>query len=71
MTSRYWDRWELHMRKTGDMRRDAVVKKELYQNFVVPSKREIAYVLDDRNQMVDMWRKELGLPCLQVWYGDF
>jgi hypothetical protein len=28
-------------------------------------------VIDDRNQVVDMWRRELGLTCLQVDYGDF
>jgi hypothetical protein len=28
-------------------------------------------VIDDRNQVVDMWRMELGLVCLQVDYGDF
>lgn len=28
-------------------------------------------VIDDRNQVVDMWRKDLGLCCLQVDYGDF
>jgi len=27
--------------------------------------------LDDRNQVVDMWRRELALPCFQVNYGDF
>jgi hypothetical protein len=28
-------------------------------------------VLDDRNQVVDMWRNDLGLTCLQVDWGDF
>lgn len=31
----------------------------------------VKFVLDDRNQVVDMWRKDLGLTCLQVDYGDF
>jgi hypothetical protein len=30
----------------------------------------IEYVLDDRNQVVDMWRS-IGLICLQVAEGDF
>ncbi|WP_458861151.1 phosphatase domain-containing protein [Enterococcus faecium] len=27
--------------------------------------------VDDRQQGVDMWRSELGLPCLQVAEGNF
>ncbi len=34
------------------------------------SKLFIEYVLDDRTQVVDLWRS-LGLTCLQVAYGDF
>ena len=61
---------ELHMRKKGDYRKDCIVKKELYDIHVKP-KYNVAFVLDDRNQVVDMWRKELKIPCFQVWYGDF
>jgi hypothetical protein len=28
-------------------------------------------VVDDRTQVVRMWRDELGLTCLQVADGDF
>jgi putative SOS response-associated peptidase YedK len=31
----------------------------------------VEFVLDDRNSVVDMWRKELNLPTFQVNYGDF
>lgn len=31
----------------------------------------VEFILDDRNQVVDLWRNELNLPCLQVYYGDF
>ena len=30
----------------------------------------VAMVFDDRNQVVDMWRKS-GLTCFQVADGDF
>jgi predicted kinase len=60
----------LYMRATGDMRKDAVVKKELFEAHV-KDQFYIQFVLDDRNQVVDLWRLELGLLCLQVNYGDF
>lgn len=60
---------KLHMRKSGDTRRDAEVKKEIYEQLIKPE-YNIVCVLDDRNQVVDMWR-ELGLTTLQVNYGDF
>lgn len=60
----------LYMRTTGDMRKDAVIKKELYEAHV-KGHYFVQFVLDDRNQVVDLWRLELGLPCLQVNYGDF
>jgi predicted kinase len=60
----------LFMRKRGDMRKDAIVKKELYEQHV-KGQFYVQFVLDDRNQVVDLWRLDLGLPCLQVNYGDF
>ncbi len=60
----------LYMRKTGDNRKDAVVKKELYEKHV-KGQFFVQFVLDDRNQVVDLWRLDLGLLCLQVNYGDF
>ena len=57
------------MRAAGDNRKDAIVKRELYQR-AVAGVYSIAFVLDDRNQVVDMWRKDLGLPCFQVNYGN-
>jgi hypothetical protein len=61
---------ELVMRRTGDRRKDSKVKREMYER-TVRGKYDVLLVLDDRNQVVDMWRKELGLPCFQVDYGDF
>ena len=60
----------LYMRPKDDNRQDAILKKELYQTHV-QGKYFVQFVLDDRNQVVDLWRLELGLPCLQVNYGDF
>lgn len=60
---------KLYMRKSGDFRMDAEVKKEIYETHIKPN-HDVLCVLDDRNQVVDMWR-ELGLKTLQVAYGDF
>ena len=46
------------------------VKIDMYNQFV-KDKFDVEFVLDDRNQVVDMWRKELNLKCFQVNYGDF
>jgi predicted kinase len=60
----------LHLRTAGDARKDSIVKREMYEKHVL-GKYNVLCVFDDRNQVVDMWRKELGLPCHQVNYGDF
>jgi predicted kinase len=60
---------ELHMRVSGDDRKDSIVKQEIYENLISPL-YNVMFVLDDRNQVVDMWRSQ-GLTCLQVNYGDF
>ena len=59
----------LHMRKSGDMRKDSIVKQEIYHESIL-DKYNVAFVLDDRDQVVRVWR-DLGLTCLQVDYGDF
>ena len=60
---------ELYMREADDSRKDSIVKQELYEKYIEPS-YDVFVVLDDRNQVVDMWRS-LGLICLQVAPGDF
>lgn len=60
----------LLMRKTADSRKDAIIKKEIF-DAKIRDKYNVEFVLDDRNQVVDMWRNELKLPCFQVYYGDF
>ena len=60
----------LWMRKSKDFRKDAIIKKEIFEK-EISKKYFIEFVLDDRNQVVEMWRKELRLPCFQVNYGNF
>jgi predicted kinase len=59
----------LYMRQSGDSRKDNIVKKEIYDEFIL-DKYNVAFVLDDRDQVVKVWR-DLGLTCLQVDYGNF
>lgn len=61
--------WELHMRPAGDMRKDSVVKYELF-NKHVRYNYLIDGVIDDRNQVVEMWRA-LGLTVFQPRDGAF
>ena len=60
----------LEMRQAADNRVDAIVKKELFDAHIA-GQYFIEFVLDDRDQVVDLWRSQLGLPCFQVNYGDF
>ena len=57
----------LFMRNQGDFRPDFEVKQEILD--LLPKDR-IKYVLDDRDQVVEMWRRN-GLTCLQVADGKF
>ncbi|GAA3192862.1 AAA family ATPase [Actinocorallia longicatena] len=59
----------LFMRPTGDSRKDAVVKIELFDAHVRDA-YDVVCVLDDRDQVVEAWRA-LGLTVLQVAEGDF
>jgi hypothetical protein len=61
---------ELYMRRARDNRKDSVVKAEMYAQHVA-DRYEVAFVVDDRDRVVAMWRRELGLTCLQVAEGDF
>ncbi len=59
----------LLMRKTGDNRKDCIIKKELFDEHI-KDKYYIDYVLEDRDQIVKLWRS-MGLTCLQVAEGNF
>jgi predicted kinase len=59
----------LFMRPEGDSRKDAIVKREIFDT-EVRDRWRIAGVFDDRQQVVRMWRA-LGLTVFQVAEGDF
>lgn len=59
---------QLFMRKDGDFRADHIVKQEILDAHI--DKDRVLFVLDDRQQVVDMWRSN-GLTCLQVAPGNF
>jgi predicted kinase len=59
----------LFMRAAGDMRKDSLVKAELFDAHIRDQFNVVA-VFDDRNQVVRMWR-EFGLTVFQVAEGDF
>jgi hypothetical protein len=58
---------ELRMRRAGDHRADTIVKQEILNSF---NKDEIAFVIDDRASVCDMWRSN-GLRCIQVAEGNY
>lgn len=60
----------LFMRPSGDFRRDTDIKREIYRTHVKPSFSMVA-IIDDRDQVVRMWRDELRLPCFQVADGAY
>ncbi|SLD43594.1 Predicted kinase [Mycobacteroides abscessus subsp. bolletii] len=66
---------ELHMRPTGakdangNKLPDYRVKYDLFNQYI-RGKYNVRFVLDDRDQVVNLWRA-LGLKCLQVQPGDF
>jgi hypothetical protein len=57
------------MRDKGNNEKDSIVKRNMFEKYI-RGKYFIEYVLDDRNQVVEMWRS-MGLTCLQVADGDF
>lgn len=60
---------QLFMRPEGDSRKDALVKQEIFINEIA-GRWCVQGVLDDRNQVVKMWRG-MGLLCCQVAPGAF
>ncbi len=59
----------IEMRGAKDNRRDDLVKQEILDRLLAEGK-EIAFVVDDRQQVVDMWRAN-GITCFQCDVGDF
>ena len=60
---------ELHMRRHGDNRKDYIVKREIMINDI--GQDNVAFVIDDRRQVVEMWRTHFGFTVFQVDKGDF
>ena len=58
---------ELILRRDGDRRSDAVVKREMLAGL---DRDKIPFVVEDRSRVVQMWRSE-GLVCLQCAPGEF
>ena len=63
--------FELYMRpKAQEFEKDAKIKHEIYVNQIKP-KYGVQFVIDDRKQVVDMWRNVAGLKVAQVAEGNF
>ncbi|MGL4758794.1 MAG: AAA family ATPase [Patescibacteria group bacterium] len=58
---------EIYMRSAEDMRKDTVVKKELFEQNI-KNKYYVDFCIDDRPSVCRMWRDELGLEVIQI--GD-
>ena len=59
----------LLVRPEGDNRKDSIIKRELFEEHIRDNYR-VRFVLDDRDQVVQMWR-DMGLTCFQVAEGAF
>jgi predicted kinase len=59
----------IFMRAAKDNRKDSIVKRELFDAHI-RDKFQVMFILDDRDQVVEMWRG-MGLKVLQVASGDF
>lgn len=57
------------MRANKDHRADHIVKEEILDRLVAQG-TVIEFTVDDRQQVVDMWRRR-GITCLQCDVGDF
>ena len=57
------------MRADGDFRADHIIKEEILDRLLAEG-LEIQFTVDDRQQVVDMWRRR-GITCLQCDVGNF
>ncbi len=60
---------KLFMRKDNDKESDADVKMKIVKEHINP--KRVWFVLEDRDDVVQMYREDLGLTCLQVNKGDY
>lgn len=59
----------LYMRERNDFRQDFLAKETIL-DFELEPRFKIEFIIDDRDQVVAMWRKR-GYTCLQCAPGDF
>lgn len=60
---------EIHMRKTGDTRKDTIVKREIFDTHL-RDRFNVRFVVDDRQSVIQMWRAA-GLKCFEAQPGHF
>lgn len=76
MITEQWLAWNeipfkrLLMRAADDQRADHHVKQDIHNQITSTEGKTIEFVVDDRQQVVDMWRRN-GVTCLQCDIGDF
>jgi acid phosphatase class B len=63
-------RYNLVMRPNGNHEDDHVIKEKWLHNLPDRQRRDIVGVFEDRQRVVDMWRRN-GLRCFQVAAGDY
>jgi hypothetical protein len=69
VTKQWLDKYDvpynfIEIRQEGDHRADNIVKREMYEKHI-KDRYNVLYVLDDRKQVIDEWRR-LGLFVLDV-----
>lgn len=62
-------KYDLFMRNRHDSRQDSIVK-EIILDFEILTRFVPYFMIDDRTQVVEMWRRR-GFTCLQCDKGDF
>lgn len=61
---------QLSMRQEGDYTEDHLLKESWLSKMLLEDVERLVCVFDDRQRVVDMWRKN-GVTCMQVAPGDF
>ncbi len=64
------DTYQLYMRQNGNYEQDYVIKKQMLEDSNKLIQGDIAFALEDRTQVVEMYRAE-GIRCLQCDNNNF
>lgn len=56
--------FDLYMRSEGDSRKDYIIKRELFDNHIVPH-YNVQMAIDDRHSIVELW-EQLGIKVINV-----